>query len=238
MGGIISAVVGLANQALSFVKQIKVESSREKNRKLSKEAALLASPIEPPEPWDTLEVRSKQVETGPYTVEAIRESLHSGVLPAGWSEEQLTNVGFSPEVKEYQDLLLTEQRALRKSFGSTLKALADAVAEQMVTDRRAYSDAGVTMLTVARFQNLAKTALEGGLTADAVSSTMSEIRTLMDGAVAEKGRVEREHALQEEVNVAMGQRDSALLNITRRAIAKRTGIAANPPVVPPAISAK
>jgi len=221
MGGVVSVV----QAAINLGKQVKVENDRVKNRKLDKEAARLAKPIIPPQPWGTLEARRKNVEKGPYTIDSIRDSLRDGVLPAGWSEEQLSNVGFETEIKKYQELLLKDRNDLRKSFGTTLSALTNAVRDALggsdISQRTALATAGVTGITVARFENLAKIASAGGLDGDAVASAISEIKTFLETANAEKELAENKRDLQVLVDTANEQRGASLLAITQRVLTRR-----------------
>ena len=105
MGVIISTVKAV----IDFASSAKKEVDREKNRKLQKEADRIAKPIPPPQFWPTLEARRKNTPTGPYSVDGIRLALSKLVLPVGWSEEQLTNVGFADEVIKYQKEVATER---------------------------------------------------------------------------------------------------------------------------------
>jgi len=218
MGAIVSLVTGVINLA----KNIKVEVDREKNRGLQKEAARLSNPIKPPQPWPTLEARRKNVKNGPYSVEGIRESLQNLVLPAGWSEEQLINVGFEDEVGKYRNAVDADRRSLLSSFGQTLAALAHAVETELTGAdmklRQALNRAGVTRATVARFNNLSREATVGKLEPSAVSSAISELRTLLDKTQLEKEIATKMQDSQKQLAAASDARNGAMLGLLRRAL--------------------
>ena len=62
----------------------------------------ILKPIEPPKYYSTIEARKNNVKDGPYTVEAISESLKNNLVPIGYSLEQLEKVGFSADVREFK----------------------------------------------------------------------------------------------------------------------------------------
>ena len=62
----------------------------------------ILKPIEPPKYYSTIEARKNNVKEGPYTVEAISESLKNNLVPIGYSLEQLEKVGFSADVREFK----------------------------------------------------------------------------------------------------------------------------------------
>ena len=94
-----SEASGLVKSVIDYASAAKRESDRQKARRLQKEADKLGNPIKPPSLWPTLAARRKNTPTGPYSIEGIRESLALQTLPEGWSEEQLIDVGFEPEVR-------------------------------------------------------------------------------------------------------------------------------------------
>ena len=97
--------VSFINSVIGLGKDIVQADDHKKNRKLSKEFEQLKNPISPPEYWITLKSREKNVKSGPYSVEGIRESLDNMILPAGYSTEQLNMIGFAHEVQEYEKRL-------------------------------------------------------------------------------------------------------------------------------------
>ena len=62
----------------------------------------ILKPIAPPKYYATIEARRRNVKTGPYTVEAMAESLKNDLIPVGYSLEQLRKVGFGADVTEYE----------------------------------------------------------------------------------------------------------------------------------------
>ena len=58
-------------------------------------------PITPPFFYMSIAERDKNVPDGVYSTRGIRESLNDDVIPAGYSLEQLENVGFQKDVNDY-----------------------------------------------------------------------------------------------------------------------------------------
>ena len=79
----------------------KAESDKRKDEIINKELErdAIQKPITPPKYYTTLQARRENVKTGPYTVEAISESLRNDVIPTGYSLEQLRKVGFGTDVR-------------------------------------------------------------------------------------------------------------------------------------------
>jgi hypothetical protein len=223
------SVISLVTQAINFGKQAKAEADREKNRKLSKDAEKLSNPIKPPQAWPTLAARAKNTPTGPYSIAGVRESLENLVLPTGWSEEQLANVGFEPEVRKYQAGVSAERLALLTSFSKVLSALADAVNTELTGDdlklRKALSRAGVTGAVVNRFNALAKAAASGKLEAAGVGSAISELRGLLDKTQLEKEVSDGLVEARKQRATASDARDGAMLGLLRRALGVRASTA-------------
>jgi hypothetical protein len=215
-------IVSLVTQVINFATKAKAEADREKNRKLQKEADKLSNPIKPPQFWPTISARRKNVPKGPYSVEGIRLSLDNLTLPAGWSEEQLIQVGFRDEVAEYRKGVDSEQKDLFSSFGQTLAALAKAVNTELTGEdvalKSALRKAGVTQSVVNKFNNLSKDAVAGKLEPAAVNSAISELRTLLDKTQLEKDIAADVKESQKQISDAADSRNSAVLAIVRRAI--------------------
>lgn len=241
-----SIIFGLVTQTLNFAKGIEQEKNRERNRKLQKQADKLANPIKPPHFWKNIKDRKRKVPDGPYSVEGIRMSLSDVILPVGYSEEQLINVGFEKEVDGYRAKVNKERKELFEAFSSTVKKMTDAIRAELTGDdiplRRALSRAGVTEKKIAQFEDIAGQAKRGEITAASLDASLGEIRTKLAQASAEQEAVAKFAEVQSQINVASDARDSALLGITRRAIASRLGLkpppASSQPTPPTAQSAQ
>ena len=96
----------------------KVKSDKRKDEIINKEIQRdkIQKPITPPKYYTTLEARRENVKDGPYTVEAISESLRNDVVPTGYSLEQLRKVGFGTDVR----LFLERDQDRRKNKNNEL----------------------------------------------------------------------------------------------------------------------
>lgn len=216
--------MALFQQALQVANQATAEIQRDRNRKLQKEADSLSNPIPPPHFYKTLDSRKKQVPdpTDPYSVEGVRRGLKNLILPPGYSEEQLTTVGFGPEVVEYQKAVQAERDAINMSFSRTVKAMVDAVSQQLTGEnlelRKAMDRAGITPATVARFEKVAKDAGEGKLEPEAITRAMSEINTLLEKTNLETKIAVNRQKTQADISAAQDARTAGLLSIVQRAL--------------------
>lgn len=92
------AIVSIVNTITGTIRQIKKDKDADKRAEEKRRLDKIKSPIKPPFFFKTIEDRKKNVTTGPYTVDNIKFDLQRDVLPAGYSLEQLREVGFGDEV--------------------------------------------------------------------------------------------------------------------------------------------
>ena len=92
----------IINETMDLVEKTHVDKRKDELKRQQVEEEKIKKPIIPPKYYKTIEARKANVTTGPYTVEAISESLRNDVIPVGYSLEQLRKVGFSGEVREYE----------------------------------------------------------------------------------------------------------------------------------------
>lgn len=125
-------VVSVIKSILGFAGQTVAEKNREQDRDRQKSAAKLKNPIQPPFFYKTLEARKTAEDTGkltgsgsPYTISEIRKALIAGILPAGYSIEQLEIVGFGNETKAYDKVINTGNADYRHDLGDLINTLAD-----------------------------------------------------------------------------------------------------------------
>lgn len=218
-------IVSLVTSALGLTGSIKKEVDREKKRKLNQETKKLTNPIKPPEFWPTLESRRSHVPDGPYSVEGIRESLSTGVLPAGWSEEQLENVGFAADVKKYQNGVERDRKTLLISLSSSLGALADGISSVLEDESELSSTlirAGVGDAKVVWLRGLSKRAKEGELSPDEAATSLSENQTLLNKAQGLQDADRTAVALDKSIGDAFASREAGILGILRLALGAST----------------
>ena len=95
-------VFGVVNGIINLVHTVKENKKKDKiNQDIIKKKDIV-KPIAPPKYYSTIEARRKNVKHGPYTVEAIAESLKNDLIPVGYSLEQLRKIGFGADVTEYE----------------------------------------------------------------------------------------------------------------------------------------
>ena len=110
------ALQSLVDQTFEVIEKAELDKKRDEiiDKELKKDA--IQKPITPPKYYATLEARRQNVKEGPYTVEAIEESLNNDVIPTGYSLEQLRKAGFATNVR----LFLERDADRRKSKNDEL----------------------------------------------------------------------------------------------------------------------
>ena len=95
-------VFGVVNGIINLVHTVKENKKKDKlDQDIVKKKDII-KPIAPPKYYATIEARRKNVKKGPYTVEAISQSLKDDLIPVGYSLEQLRKIGFGADVDEYE----------------------------------------------------------------------------------------------------------------------------------------
>ena len=95
-------VFGVVNGIINLVHTVKENKKKDKlDQDIIKKKDII-KPIAPPKYYSTIEARRKNVKKGPYTVEAMAESLKDDLIPVGYSLEQLRKIGFGADVTEYE----------------------------------------------------------------------------------------------------------------------------------------
>ncbi len=224
MGTAFTIGVAAVKSVLGLATQVKTEDFRETNRAAQKELDRLGMPTTPPKFFPDLITRAKNVKEGPYTIDAIRESLVAGVLPSGYAADQLRATGFKTEIEAYEKLIEKELADLRRSFSSTLDKLVDAVdSDLMGIDnqlKRAYATAGVTQKTTKEFRKIAADARSGMLTIDGFNAAIKRLQTLLEIVGGETDRVTALKVVQTQINDAEVARTQSLNKIAARFILK------------------
>lgn len=141
--GVIFSIVTLIITAAVAIQQALAEDAKAADVRALE---LARNPIIPPE-YFQLDKRKKLVLKGPYTVEAIRYSISRDVLPAGYSEEQLINVGFEKEIKDYRDRREKRRKNtivdLKKNLIEIKKRITANLPDLSVEDRKAVMESGI-----------------------------------------------------------------------------------------------
>ena len=95
-------IQSITDQTLNFIEKTKIDKRKDELIEQELEKDKILKPIEPPKFYTTIDSRRQNVKEGPYTVEAIAESLRNDVIPVGYSLEQLRKVGFGADVRAYE----------------------------------------------------------------------------------------------------------------------------------------
>lgn len=246
---------------LGFTKDVLGEKSREEQRARQRAADELKNPIPPPFFYKTIKAREKAESgevcsteemlrrigksmfdpnvvlcydeklPDSYTVKGIRDELSGGILPVGYSEEQLTTVGFGPEVKKYQAALLAADVQLRHDVGKLLKALLAIVDDKLKSEeRRAYISAGATRERVDRIREVSEKAINATdpeqLDIGAIISVFKELETLQGAGADEVKAGEDLRQLNIDEVAAQDDRTEQVLLLAQRAyLNKRPSVA-------------
>ena len=116
--GIVYTVV---TETIDFVQKVKNDKKKEELQTDEVQKDNIIKPVEPPKYYTTIEARKEHVKDGPYTVEAISESLKNDVVPVGYSLEQLQKVGFGADVREYKKREEEERKENQKKLLESLE---------------------------------------------------------------------------------------------------------------------
>lgn len=216
---LVSAVIGLVT---TIKKATDDDDKAEENRKLEK----IRKPIIPPKNYNTLEEREKHVKKGPYTVEAMRYSISRNVIPAGYSEEQLLERGFKPEMEAFIERRNKERSNTRADLKKTLieikKQVNTGFPDLSMADKRAIEASGILSKTK-------KDKILGYLDnwiLDASGSDRISVETLNNIQDIAKNRLSifkdaigfetSKASLSQEVDAARDLKDDAILKVLRR----------------------
>lgn len=218
MGGIISTVV-------SIVSNIKAGSDADKKAEERRKLMGYTDPTEPPKFYSTIASREKNLKEGPYTVEAIRESLSKNIMPVGYSEETLTKVGFEKEVNEYiknkkkirddarQDLkkyFLFLKNNIEKDFPELSESDKKAIQRSGILDKRRKAE------TLQYLDNWTKD-IDKGFLSDETLNNMVSIANARLGLFQDAiGYEKSKEALSKSLDAARKTRDDQTLKVLRR----------------------
>ena len=120
MGSIISLVSSIIN----FVTKIKKEHDSDALEEKREQVDKLQHPIIPPFFYPNKKIRGENLKDNhPYSNDGITKALGNSVIPAGYSIEQLKNVGFTQEVKSYLLRRKNERDTLAKNLKDAVTKL-------------------------------------------------------------------------------------------------------------------
>ena len=116
-------VFGVVNGIINLVHTVKENKKKDKLDENIVKKKDIIKPIAPPKYYATIEARRKNVKSGPYTVEAIAQSLKDDLIPVGYSLEQLRKIGFGADVDEYEKRHKNRRREDQKNLIDGLEKL-------------------------------------------------------------------------------------------------------------------
>jgi hypothetical protein len=225
MGQLISLIVGViktATQLRSQVKQDEIDADRRKQDKIK-------TPITPPKFYKTIEERKTVVkdDTSPYSVTSIKTSLENDVIPTGYSLEQLTDVGFTDDVREYNKRRNAMKDDLKKEFISVLDKIESEIKKgfnDLSKEDRELFDKMKVIDEPSRNKILEKLAQwKKQINSDTVSTSMIDTviellksRVDMIQDVFSSGEIDKK--IQEQVDSAERLKTSQALKLVRRAL--------------------
>lgn len=229
--GIVSSIVAIVITLVGVATTIAREVQKKKADAARKTAERLGKPIKPPYFYQTIAARDAAPNVpASYTTAGIKDALRGGVLPVGYSEEQLTDIGFAPEVETFQAKFLENAIASRKSAGALMEQLLKSIDTQSSADLAA---AGVTPEFVAEVRRVAKQASNASATnlidAQVLQDTIGEIDTLTAAIKGEQTLRDKTTALTDQRLEATASRNMAVLDLARRAFLPNF----KPPTIPP-----
>lgn len=201
------SIVSLIQQGIGLARDVEAEEAREKNRHLQLEADRLRHPIVPPEKYSTLSERRKKVPSGPYSVDGIRKSLKSGVIPVGYSLELLAAEGFGPEVADFKNSDVKVLQGFKEQLSKIIGLSADKLEQQVksqYTDpqiRRDLEKVGAGQSEVDELRDFARQALTDEFDEKALSAFIKTAQSRIDAAndyqLAREAEAEQASQLQD-----------------------------------------
>ena len=127
-------IVSIATSIYNLVDKVKEDKKKDKIDEDTIKKKDIVKPIVPPKYYSTIEARRKNVKKGPYTVEAIAESLKNDLIPVGYSLEQLRKVGFGADVEEYEKRHKHRRDTNRKNLVDGLEKLKKEIEKGFVSE--------------------------------------------------------------------------------------------------------
>jgi hypothetical protein len=225
MGQLISLIVGVIKTATQLRTEVKQDELDEDRRKQDK----IKMPITPPKFYKTIQERKTVVkdESNPYSVVSIKSSLKNDVIPSGYSLEQLTDVGFTEDVREYNQRRDEMKNDLKKEFISVLDKIEAEIKkgfEDLSKDDRELFDKIGVIDEPSRNKILEKLSQwKKQINSDTVTTSMIDTvieilknRVDMIQDVFSSGEIDKK--IQEQVDAAERLKTSQALKLVRRAL--------------------
>ena len=230
------AILAVVNQVAALATAVSAEVFREVNRSRSKAAARLKNPIKPPFFYTSLAARDRAEKAGdlgrrgaPYASAAIRAALNKGILPTGYSEEQLTAVGFGPAVKAFEVAQLRGAVQIRKDLGRLILNLVAELDDLRKTDPDTFRQTGATAAKVDKLRDVGTRAAAADATKPEdlvpgaeLARVIKQIQTLSASATSVRETKTQLAALDAQEAEASQNRTTAVIALARAAFAPKT----------------
>ena len=127
-------IFSVTNSIINLVHTVKQNKKKDKLDQDIIKKKDIVKPIAPPKYYPTIEARRKNVKHGPYTVEAMAESLKNDLIPVGYSLEQLRKIGFGADVTEYEKRHKHRREEDNKNLVEGLELLKKEIQKGLVDD--------------------------------------------------------------------------------------------------------
>ena len=100
---------------------MQLDKKKDKIEKDKDKKDAIVKPMTPPQYYKTIAERDRNVKSGPYSTKGISESLKNGLVPIGYSIEQLRIIGFGANVDEYEKTRSKEKKENKEKLVSSLE---------------------------------------------------------------------------------------------------------------------
>ena len=229
-------VFGVVNGIINLVHTVKENKKKDKlDQDITKKKDII-KPIAPPKYYATIEARRKNVKTGPYTVEAIAQSLKDDLIPVGYSLEQLRKIGFGADVDEYEKRHKNRRKEDQKNLIDGLEKLKKEIREgfvpgndlseedKKIIEKNNLFDPEENRKYVEKINGWVDLAKRDALSVEVLDNMLSIFNSKLDGyqdALRNENLKQQNQAL---INNAVLNRDKKVLDSVKRAFSNGYGI--------------
>ena len=227
--GVVSGIINLVHTIKSNKKKDKLDEDIIKKKDIVK-------PIAPPKYYSTIEARRKNVLKGPYTVEAMAQSLKNDLVPVGYSLEQLRKIGFGADVDEYERRHKQTREEDNKNLIDGLKKLKKEIQKGFI-DRKDLSEEDKTIIKknklfdpvenqkyIQKLDSWIDLAKRDVLTEEVLDNMLSVFNLKIDGYQDALRSESLKKQNEEMIDNAVLNQDKKVLDSVKRAFANGYGI--------------
>lgn len=221
-------VISIVSTVIDVVKKFKDWATEDRRDADKKRLDDIRDPIEPPKFYTSIPDRQRNVPAAnTYSVDKIRESLNSDIVPAGYSIEQLESIGFRPEVERFRkrrsDRVSEQRNSIKAALWSIIKLLEKGFPDLSEEDRTALQRAGLfndeeTAKLIVKIKGwineVDKNQVDPTILDEIIAIAQARTSIVTDAL----DRAQLSADFQSKVREAQGKRDTSILEILNRSL--------------------